>query len=164
MNAIQRLAEIQGHGAERVFEATRHPLRQARISLAHLLRRDPVRPRLLAADSLRTRPAKTFAADRDRIGVRVVVRKDVVELAAACIDNDRINRVIVRKGDHCRSTSSDLRSPASLTYVAAARRVRSGLRIAPLRIPLPRRGLPGADTRAIAPRRPSLSVGGAVSE
>ena len=49
----------------------------------------PVRPGLLAADGFRASPAEAFATDGDGVGISLLVRKNVIELAVGCADDDR---------------------------------------------------------------------------
>src|SRR5262245_39269818 len=67
--AIERITEVERHSAQRIADATSHLLGQFRIALAHLCRRIPVGPGLLAAYSFCARPIEAFTSDRDGVSV-----------------------------------------------------------------------------------------------
>src|SRR5262245_36006160 len=121
MNPVKRGSQIQGHRSERVLDAAGHFLRQLRIALAHFDGRVPIRPRLLAADSLRACPAEALAPDGDRIFVGAFVAKDVVELASPCIDDDRVDGKVISEADDGRRLRRDVWAGTTFASVGAVR-------------------------------------------
>src|SRR5689334_16664500 len=121
MNPVKRGSQIQGHRSERVLDAARHFLRQLRIALAHFNGRVPIRPRLLAADSLRACPAEALPPDGDLIFVGAFVAKDVVELAPSCIDDNRVDGKVKREADDGRRLRRYVRASTAFANVGAVR-------------------------------------------
>src|SRR5262245_30122337 len=72
VDAVKAVAEIEGHGTQRILDAARHLYGQPRVALAHLGRGMPVRPSLLAADLFRACPAETLAAHTDGVFVGAI--------------------------------------------------------------------------------------------
>ena len=61
VNAVERVAEVQRHGAERVSDAARHLLGQLPVARAHLIRRMPVGPgalRLMVSVPVQVKPSR----------------------------------------------------------------------------------------------------------
>src|SRR5262249_39528726 len=94
VNAIDRLAEIERAGAERIAGTAGHPARQIRLPFDHLGRRRPVRPFRLARDPQQPVPAEAVAPDADAVAHRSVVALDQIEKALRGIDDDRARHLV----------------------------------------------------------------------
>src|SRR5687767_7850663 len=94
VDAVERvlvvLPQIQGARAERVARTARHADAALQIderalelglALDHLLRRIPIRPRLLGIDRRRARPGETLPADADAVAQGRAGALDKVEVA-----------------------------------------------------------------------------------
>ena len=81
VDAIDRLAEIERPGAERIAGTAGHEARQIGLALDHLRRRTPIGPFLLARDLLQAAPLETVAADADAVAHGAAVRHDEIEIA-----------------------------------------------------------------------------------
>src|SRR4051812_23052129 len=93
MNAVDRGAEVERAGAERIAGAARHEARQIGLARDHLRRRGPVRPFRLARDRQQTLPLKTVAADADAVAYGAAVALHDVEMALRSLDDDRPGRL-----------------------------------------------------------------------
>ena len=122
VNAIEGVAEIERHGAERVLDAAGHLLRQAPVAIAHLLGRMPVRPLGLAADRLRAGPGEALAAHGDRVVQRFGRGLDQEQLATLAVDDDAADGIGCWGTRWCAARSP--RSPACRRPTATS--VRSG--------------------------------------
>src|SRR6185437_6258247 len=70
VDPVQRRAQIQRAGAERVVDAAGHVARDVVAARQHLGGRGPARPFLLGGDLVDAAPAKAVAADADAVAQR----------------------------------------------------------------------------------------------
>ena len=75
----ERRAEIYRAGAKRALDSARHVSRQIGAALAHLGRRGPSRPFLLAGDGVDPSPFKTGTPDADAVAQGGAVIEDELE-------------------------------------------------------------------------------------
>src|SRR5215813_10905877 len=73
VNAVDRGAETERAGAERIAGAARYPARQVGVPADHLRRGRPVRPLLLARNSEQAGPLESVARGSDAVAHRPVV-------------------------------------------------------------------------------------------
>src|SRR5688572_11352698 len=89
VQAIERGADVEGAGAQRVLRAALHVGREVRNALAHLGRRSPIGPFGLAGDLVRTRPGEAVTADADAVLQRLALREHQIEPAFGGLDDNR---------------------------------------------------------------------------
>src|SRR5579883_52633 len=94
VDAIDGLAKVERPRAERIAWPAGHEARQVRLALDHFRRRAPVRPFLLAADLLQSRPLESVAADADPVADRAVFPLDEIKETLGGDDDDRARRLV----------------------------------------------------------------------
>src|SRR5205085_4306453 len=99
VDAIDRVAEIQGARAKRVGRATGHEARQVGLARDHLGRGRPIRPLGLLGDVLHAGPAEAVAADADAVADRAAAGLHQIEERVRRIDDDRARRFAAVVGD-----------------------------------------------------------------
>src|SRR5262249_23446430 len=87
VDAVERVAQVHGARAERIFRAARHVARQVGTALEHLIRRPPIRPLALGGDVLDARPGEAGTPDADAVAQRPAVLLDQAEEAIRRIDD-----------------------------------------------------------------------------
>src|SRR5262245_50560714 len=97
VDSIDRIAEIERAGAERVARTSRHETWQVGLARNHFGRRCPVGPLCLAGYLQQTDPLKAFTPDADPITQRPVVALDDVQEALRSCDDDRAGRLDTAK-------------------------------------------------------------------
>ncbi len=97
VDAVDRAAEIERLGTERIAHAARYGDRQARLALAHRRGRRPRGPRCNPADAFGSRPLEPLPPDRNRIDVGALALEHVIELLALGIDDDRAAAALCAK-------------------------------------------------------------------
>src|SRR5437660_1379864 len=78
VNTIDRAAEINGAGTERIAFAAGHPARKIRLTRNHLLRRRPIRPFSFARNNLGPCPSETIPSYADPVADRSSIAQNVV--------------------------------------------------------------------------------------
>src|SRR6185437_13696798 len=94
VNPIERRAQIDGAGAQRVIDAARHVARQVGPPRQHLRRRCPARPFLLGGDAVDAAPAKTVAADADAVAQRLAVGQHQIKPPLGGVHHNGARRVV----------------------------------------------------------------------
>jgi len=82
--------------AERIGFTADHETRQVRLTLDHLLGRQPVRPFFHAADAPSARPGGALAADADAVANCLAMADCQVKVGVRRIDNDGSGRLSCR--------------------------------------------------------------------
>jgi hypothetical protein len=99
VNAVDRVAEIEGACAHGIARAACHPARQIRLAGDHFRRRRPIRPFGFAGNAQNTLPREAVAADTDAVAHRAVVALDHVEVAVGGVDHHSAGRFLAPIGD-----------------------------------------------------------------
>src|SRR3954468_5376942 len=103
VDTVDRAAEIDGAGAERIAFSARHPARQIGLARDHFRRGRPIRPLRLACYGLNARPPEAISADADAVADRTAITEDEVEMGLRNIDDDSASNGLRWVIDHLAS-------------------------------------------------------------